>query len=222
VFAGFISADFRYFEQPPAARSEAGREAVRARFTAFCEAVEAALGVARRQLGQPRVQPLRGDDPQAAAQWPGGPRSVNLTVELGPRDVQVDVVGWKDLQAQTMRLWIDTPRAASWLSAHPELELVVWSRSPRNRFIRDGVEHPVWQSEIKTELDERIPAPELTKARLEKVVRQLGDPKWEKPGFHLRRPWPRNEAIRLREALADEVARTLVELAPVVADINCR
>ncbi|MDQ3823419.1 MAG: hypothetical protein M3321_09290 [Actinomycetota bacterium] len=220
-FLGFEEADFAFFAAAPAKRDPLRRPVIRARLSALCERVLLALPVETHdRLGEPRVHPLRMDDHAAAAHFPGGKREVNMSIEVAGRDLQVDLVGWNDPQAETLVRWLRAPTTTSWLRTHPDLELAVYRRWPRNRYTRDGVEHAIFRGGGSTELSPRIPAARFTVARLDALLAKVGDPAWNRPGLHLRRAWPKRDAVVLGDSVVPEIAAALVELEPLVASIN--
>lgn len=220
-FLGLEDADFASFAATVPDRDPRHRPVIRARLSALTEELLTALpDEVRTRMVTPRVQPLRLDDNAGSIVWQGPKDEVNLTVELGPRDLQLNLVGWNDDQAARLEAWLRSEAARGWLHNHPESELVSYRRWARNQFTRNGVDYPIWQSQNSTELDERIPARSFTTGKLDAALAQIGDPKWNKKGFHLRRPWPKETTIALGDQVVQELAGAIGELEQLSRGIN--
>jgi hypothetical protein len=116
--------------------------------------------------------------------------------------------------------WLRSTPATGWLHKHDGFELVVFRRWPSNSFFRGRVSVLIWRSSNSTELEDRLPARAFTAVRLDALLDQVGDPEWNKPGFHLRRPWPKGSALELRDNVVAELATGLGELQAVCDVIN--
>lgn len=215
-FIGFFPSDFAFFEQPADQRQWRQRQRIRIRMAQVWEAVVGQLDDELvERLGEPTIQSIKPYERTAVVSTPKNDRGVNLTIELWPGEVQLNVVGWNDWQGATFAKWMRTDDGQAWLHAHPEFEVVVFRRFP-TAFKPDGT--PIWRSQSEEELPGHIPAGEFTSDRLDQALARLPD--GDHPGFHLRTAWARDRALELGERIAGELAAQLRVLEPLLEQIN--
>lgn len=215
-FIGFFPSDFAFFEQPAEERTWRQRQRIRIRMAQVWEAVVRELDddlLAR--LGEPTIQSIKPYERAAVVSTPKNDRGVNMTIELWPDEVQLNVVGWNDWQGATFAKWLRSNNGEAWLHAHPEFELVVFRRFP-TAFTPDG--RPIWRSQSEEELPGHIPAGDFTSERLDQALAQL--PEGDHPGFHLRTAWTRERALAVAADIAGEIATELRVLEPLLEQIN--
>lgn len=215
-FRGFQAEDFEFMAAPPDERTWLQQAEVKGRLAAFFEALLTGLAPDERSdLGEVKVGQLPLDAQSAWAQTHVGIDGVNLTVELWAKELQLDLVAWRAAQATQFRAWLASGSGDAKLERLSGYEVVFFARRAY-----DGPSgKPWWQRETFRELA-RVPASEgRVLVAADRCEAEL-DPQWEKLAFHLRRSWAHPSVVAAGEAILDEVRPRLVELAPVVDEIN--
>ena len=78
---------------------------------------------------------------------------------------------------------------------------------------------PWWQRTRNKKLSHRA-APKANREWIAGELKAFPDRSWEKPGFHIRRSWPRASVVAAREQIAQEVAGEVARLLPLLEEIN--
>jgi hypothetical protein len=131
---------------------------------------------------------------------------VNMTIELDPEELSLNVVGWYDNQLGKVEAWLRQPRAWRFLDGLPDWLLVIFIRHAN--IGKDG--RSVFQGATGVEL-ERLPFSETHAANISTrltAIRPRLDSATEKLSLHLRRSWTVAEC-----AAIDDIA---VAVAPGV------
>lgn len=213
---GFTDEEFDFFST----HSEDAHTLLKVQLRALWKAVEDRLPTdLRRQLGKFRVGTLGTRDESAWVMTNDGETVVNFTAQVTVSDFRFSIDGWFDHQAQALLRWLDRGDL-SVLSTLPDYELVCSRRFPANYAKRETARVAVWQKGSSIE-ESRLPASAVS-ARLPEVHQwiQAMDPKWEKPGFHLRKTWSRAAVIEAGPILAVDLAGEVEIMNPVVRSIN--
>lgn len=227
-FAGFREDDFAFLAARRSALTSGGRtelpndplqgERLKNRLSKLWEAIYSGLPQDERDaLGLVHVGALRSVDDRVSAQTNREQReAVNLTLELEPERLELDMVAWTASQVLRFESWL-AEQSAPMLSQLEGWELVVWKR----RAMKGKSGNPYWQREERAiELDR------LSIADTHQLLDRLADyrsalePGWELLAYHLRKGWPRDRVIAFGRAIADEAAIALREITPLLASIN--
>lgn len=138
-----------------------------------------------------------------------GQDCVNLTLELFDDELQLNLVGWQQVQSDALKKWLQTVRGEDAVNALDGYEVVAYKR----------VAHKgQWQGAKGFELA-ACSAPDFNGNWLFQQMAALRSKKEEKPAFHLRRAWPRAEAEGLGEELPPAIAAEVRRLMPLLRDI---
>ena len=213
-FRGLREEDFEFF----ITREPERQVIVKDRLSALGAAVLDALGPAERAaLGVIHIGQIR-DGGHAWLCTHYGEDVVNLTIELHVDELQVNVVGWNRDQARRFEQWLDHG-GFNTLKTLVDHQLVIFERSAYNIEKRGQGKRPWWQREKYRTVAERD-APRVTEAWVIGRVPPASERSWQKPGFHLRRRWPRAEVVLARERIVSEVADGFRAMLPLVNEVN--
>ncbi len=199
---------------------------------AVTEEVNATLlglwGEVRERLGAERFDAVLGDLragrperrshgawAQTNAEHPDGDY-VNLTLEIEPEELSLNVIGWFDPQLEKVEGWLRRRDAWRFMRTLEHWYLVV--------FVRDAhvgkSGRPNFRG-ARGEERERIALSDTAPANVAAVLTGLRprlDPGLQKPSVHIRRPWSPSEVEALDDvpgALAGEVERWLDPLESI-------
>jgi hypothetical protein len=157
-----------------------------------------------------------GDEPGAFAwtQTNADEDRVNLTLELKTDQLELNIVGWKEAQAEQLKDWLQTVRGETVVSSLPAYEVIAFAR---HAYKKTPTSKPWWQDET-IELLGSCPAASFDARFITKMMIGLGSRKEVKPSFHVRRAWARTpvpEGDALLAALTAEVQRLLPVLRAI-------
>ncbi len=169
----------------------------------------------QKAFGAIHAGSLRAVDDRVAVQTNRDQRdAVNLTFELDPDRLELNMVAWTAPQTARFEAWLRTTESG--LSHLDGWELVMWKR----RAVRAASGRPFWQREEREELA-RSPVSTLANPAAfvdrHRATLQAG---WEQPGYHLRRSWPRDQVIAAGAAIANNAAQALQQIMPLLASVN--
>ena len=188
--------------------------AIKRRVDGMWEEILAGLTpVERTALGKIRVGTLKVQD-RIWAMTNAGQRLANLTLELDPERLELDVVAWNTDRALRFQKWIATVQGQQVLADLPNFKLAVWRR--RAHKAKSG--KPFWRQETASlvaeiALDDVAGLP----ARL---ATYRAEPKWEHLAYHLRREWSREEVLSLGPEILAEATTAVRHAIPVMHAIN--
>ena len=165
-------------------------------------------------LGVVRVG-AAGRDDTPWAHTNDGEERVNLTLEVWPDHLELNLVGWKEAQSATLKAWLQSVAGETAVNELPKYQVVAFVR---RAYKKTPTSLPWWQDESVSELGV-CPASEFTAGWIFKQVIGLGSKKEEKSAFHLRRAWPIAEAEALGEALPQTLAEEVRRLIPLLRQI---
>lgn len=168
---------------------------------------DAALGAVRAGISDRQDKPW--------AQTNDGEDRVNLTLELKPEQLELDLVGWKEAQSEALKDWLQTTKGEDVVNALDGYEVVAFSR---RAYKKTPDSQPWWQDETIIELGS-CSAGSFTAGWISRHMISLGSRKEEKPAFHLRRVWSREEAARLGDELPALIAAEVERLLPTLRQI---
>jgi hypothetical protein len=197
------------------------QQEVKGRLDALWQAVAEQLPPAdRKALGEFHVGALGFNDPNAWALTNWREKTINLTLEINREEVWLNLVGWQVALAQKLLRWLKTQASAQQLVKLDGYELVCYRRRARNWPPSSESARPWWQRDTFEEAH-RYPAPNVQKRLGELLawVATLDEP-WEKPGFHLRKTWTREQAVAAGRKLVTEIAPQASQLVPLMREIN--
>jgi hypothetical protein len=209
-----LSASFDWFAQPPEERSPAAGAVIKEQLLQIWEEV-------RSRIGPDDFDAVLGDlwagkrSSRVDGAWVQTNRErdhnfVNMTIEMDPDALSLNVVGWFDNQLQKVEAWLRQPRAWRFLNDMPDWLLVIFIRHAN--IAKDG--KAVFQGATGLEL-ERLAFSETSAANLSTrltAIRPRLDSEREKISLHLRRPWTAAECAAIDDiaaAIAPEVERWL-------------
>lgn len=219
-FVGLEAEDFSFFASEPNTRSWERHAIVKARIRELWTQVLGLLNRDRRdQLGEIHVHQLKLIDNHLSAQSNADREDlVNLTLDIGASDAQLNLVGWKMEQAASVERWLRS-EGVSTLAAAPRLEVVVYARRGLGYADRKTPgKKPVFQKAPGHVL-ERIPSADFTAQRLDGAL-QLVDPVWERAAYHLRIAWSSDEAVTAGQQFASELVDGIRLFLPWLDEIN--
>lgn len=185
------------------------------------EAIYAQLSAAERgALGSVHVGAAdRSDDFVPFAYTNQGEDRVNLTLELKPGQLELNLVGWKEAQSDALKAWLQSVRGEDAINDLEGYEVVAFAREAYKKTPESA---PWWQAESVFELGS-CPAREFNAGRVAGwMIKLPGSRKQVKPAFHVRRSWPRESALQLDEGLVVELAREVRRLLPILREIWAR
>jgi hypothetical protein len=220
-FIGLEAEDFAFFASDPAERSWERHAIVKARIRELWTQVSGLLDRDERdQLGGIHVHQLRLEDTHLSAQSNADRDDlVNLTLEIGAFDAQLNIVGWMSDQAASIESWLRADGTLV-LPATPGLEVVVYVRRGLGYANRKTPgKRPVFQKAPGFEL-ERIPSYEFTTERLDEALVGVEDPVWEKAAYHIRMSWSAKEAVDAGEQFATKLVDGIRLFLPWLAEMN--
>lgn len=166
-----------------------------------------ALGVVRVGLTDQQEKPW--------AQTNDGEDRVNLTLELKPEQLELNLVGWKEGQSDALKNWLQSVSGEKAVNELQEYEVVAFAR---RAYKKTPTSRPWWQDETIDELG-TCPAPVFTAGWVFKTVIGMNSRKEEKPAFHIRRAWARAEAEALGDALPSVIAKEVQRVLPILREI---
>jgi hypothetical protein len=171
------------------------------------------------ELGEIHV----GSVARSRDEWPfafsnDGQECVNLTLELKPDQLELNLTGWKETQSDALKDWLQTVAGEDAVNALAGYEVVAFARQA---YKKTPSSKPYWLVEAVDELD-RIQASQYTARWLaEQMIRLEGNRKEVKPAFHVRRTWSRTSGC-LDDAMLDELATEVQRLLPILRQIWAR
>ena len=196
---------FEYFTHPPSSRDPVIKEEIKTRLRSLWAQVEVRFGEEefRRRFGGIRVGNVGEKDGHAWAQTheteSAGP--ANLTIELYPTELTLNIVGWFKEQGEALERWLLSEQGQRFVRTHPEYELVVFV--VRGKASKGG--KVMWKGAPGDRVD-RLRAERLAAEPLRRELAGLRaglKPKSERLGFHYRQAWPRERAIDNEEIVGD-------------------
>jgi hypothetical protein len=216
-FGGLESEDFEFFDNPTWER----QPQVKAQLAALWEAVLASMPEKdAARLGAIHVGQLGLSDDHAWAQTNHGEEDkINLTLELSTRGLQLNLVGWQVDCAQRVQRWLEGEGSKT-LVGFKGYEVVLHMRRPKNYGKRDEGARAWWQREVVSEVERIAADAGETKLRALTECTKSWDSRWEKPGFHLRRAWSRQEATAAKLELVTEVSTEVERLMPLLRELD--
>ena len=212
---------FDFFKQPTEERDGAVAAEIRARLGSIWSRVEEELGAVnfRAVLGEVRVGNLSEGAGHAWAQSNGEASFdlPNLTIEMDSSELNLNVVGGFDRQAECLESWLLNSETSS--LSPTGFELAVFCRTAKGGQPGKKI---VWQGAAWKKLIDGIPLAELTPTALSKRLAE-----WRKPldhrkqrlGFMLRKTWSWDKVID-REDLPAMLAAEIKELLPTLIAIR--
>ena len=222
-FAGFRDEHFSWLGLPQAQRSWDMQAEIKAHLRTMWEAILEGLTPDEAHcLGEIHANQLPRHATVAAAQTNWGENGVNITVELTADELQVNLVGWNASQAALLEAWLAPTGVFRSDAVLDDLELAVFRRRPYNYSKKGTGKESWWQKEL-FELADRRAAAELTGEPLAKLMSEWrldADSAWEKLSYHLRRAWPRTEAVAAGVDLVPELVETVRLLLPLRDQVN--
>ena len=141
-----------------------------------------------------------------------GEDRVNLTLELFEDELQLNLVGWQQVQSETLKSWLQTLPGGDAVNALDGYEVVAYKR------VAHTGTRPQWQG-VEGFVLGTCPADQFNGNWLFQQMAALGSKKEEKPAFHLRRAWPRTEAEGFGDELPSAIAAEVARLMPLLRDI---
>lgn len=211
---------FDFFDKSAEERDGALGAEIRARLDSIWRKVEEEIGPGDfRELGTIRVGNLGEGTPQAWAQTnaDAGSHLPNLTIQVHSKELNLNVVGGFDRQAECVERWLLAGGGAA--LAQRGFELVTFCRTAKGG--HDG-KKTVWQGAKWTPVGERTPLAQMTptaiKMRLEKL-RETLDGKTQRLAFHIRKAWAPDEVLEKKD-LPTVLAREIKQLLPILREIR--
>jgi hypothetical protein len=167
-----------------------------------------------RALGTVRVG-VADRDAKPWAQTNDGQDCVNLTLELKPHQLELNLVGWKEQQSDNLKRWLQSVPGEDAVNGLPGYEVVAFAR---RAYKKTADSRPWWQDESIIVLG-TCAAPSFNAGWVTKNMVGLGSRKDEKPAFHIRRAWPRDEAEAQGDELPAAIAMEVERLLPILREI---
>ena len=215
-FRGFRDEDFDFFNSPVPEL----RPIVKNRLAGLGEKVFALLTDSEREaIGEVHVGQIGEGADHAWLDTQHRQDVVNLTIELYEHELQVNLVGWRRDQARQFERWLLSDDALLRLPKLVSHDFVVYERSAYNIGRKGTGARPWWQKEHIKKVAWR-PAPQISRAWIEEMLGEFDDRSWRKPGFHIRRSFPRSAVVAARETMVGEVAEEVRTLLPLLEHIN--
>jgi hypothetical protein len=152
------------------------------------------------------------------AQTNDGEDRVNLTLELKPEQLELDLVGWKETQSNAFKDWLQSVPGEKAVNALAGYEVVAFAR---RAYKKTPGSRPWWQDETVVELG-TCSATAFNAGWVFTTVMGMNSPKEEKPAFHIRRAWSRPEAEALGDSLPSVIAIEVERLLPILREIWAR
>lgn len=170
----------------------------------------------RAGLGSVHVGALdTTDDAVPFAFTNDGEDRVNLTLELKPDQLELNLVGWKEQQSAALKDWLQTTRGEDTIRALRGYEVIAFAR-------RGHKKTPDHQAFFLAEHVEELgscPAQTFDASWItQRMIRLQGSRKDVKAAFHVRRAWPRGEAAA-NDQFTDELVSEVRKLIPVLRGI---
>jgi hypothetical protein len=214
-----LAKTFDWLSQGPEERDLAHAGEVTALLTALWTEVEERIGPERfeSELGTLYAGKLTSRSDHAWVQTNGEGEShlVNLTLEIEPKELSLNVVGWFDPQLESLERWLRTGAARRQLRQSAGWDALIFvrtgNRGKGGRVVFKGAEGRLLE---RMQLSETSPV-DIT-LRLSGLRRKLGDD--EKLSLHLRRAWSPSalaDTDDFVEAIAAEVEAWLGPLAEI-------
>jgi hypothetical protein len=194
-----LSASFDWLAQPAGERSPSRRVEIRGQLLQIWEEV-------RSRIGAESFDPVLGtvtlgrrssriDGAWVRTNGEHDHNFVNMTIEIDPDELSLNVVGWYDNQLEKAEAWLRQPRAWRFLDGLPDWLLVVFIRHAN--IGKDG--KAVFQGATGVEF-ERLPFSETNAANISTrltAIRPRLDSATEKLSLHLRRSWTAAECAAI-------------------------
>jgi hypothetical protein len=144
-----------------------------------------------------------------------GEEVVNLTLELKPDQLELDIVGWNEPQANLLKDWLQSRPGERAINALKGYEVVAFMR---RAYKKTPTSKPWWQDEEIIELGS-CNAESFSAIWISKQMFGLGNRRDEKPAFHVRRSWTRAAIAELGEDLPEVIAQDVRRVLPVLREI---
>jgi hypothetical protein len=144
-----------------------------------------------------------------------GDEKVNLTLELKPDQLELNLVGWRDTQSEVLKNWLQSVPGETAMNALAGYEVVAFAR---RAYKKTPESRPWWQDETVEELGS-CPASDFNAGWVMQWMMELGSKQEEKPAFHVRRAWTRSEADALGSDLPGVIASEVRRLLPLLREI---
>jgi hypothetical protein len=197
-------------------RSGASLEEVKAGLEDLWTAVRAFLAPEdSKALGKIHVGtvvPGRNEVPWAHTN--DGEERVNLTLELKPGELELNLVGWKQGQSEALKNWLQSVRGERIVEGLDGYEVIAFARTAHKK---TPDSRPWWQDESVRELG-RCDAASYRASWITRQIVGLGSSKDEKPAFHIRRMWVLDDRA-LDEGFVREIAGEVERLLVILSEI---
>jgi|RhiMethySRZTD1v2_1073278.scaffolds.fasta_scaffold919513_1 hypothetical protein len=145
-----------------------------------------------------------------------GADCVNLTLEIKPDQLELNLVGWKEGQSDALKDWLQTVPGERAVNGLPGYEVIAFAREA---YKKSPSSKPWWQSESVRQLGS-CPAQDFNAGWVTRMMIGLPAKKTEvKPAFHVRRAWDRERAAAGAAAFVGEVAAEVERLLPILREI---
>jgi hypothetical protein len=202
-----VAADLSFLHEPPSPASAPGLaklwEAVREKLPSN---VSSALGTIH-------VGSVDTGHPIPWAHTNAGEDRVNLTLELKAGKLELNLVGWKEIQSDRLKDWLQSVRGEDRIAALEGYEVVAYRRTA---YKKTPTSRPWWQEETIDELG-RCAAERFNAGWVTRQIAGIGSRREEKPAFHVRRRWrvPPPDG----DVFVAEIAVEVNRLMPILREI---
>jgi hypothetical protein len=219
-FTGLRISDFEFFEAE--AKTWGQQAAIKGRLRALVSEVLAHIDPSTRDsLGTIQVHQFPLSAYSATAQTNWREQGVNIDLGIDSDGVTLNLTGWLTEQAKALQLWLLSDEGESTVRSHEEFAVAIYQRRAYNYERRGTGARPWWQIPRQVHVA-TIPAATYQRQRLQEVIDgpKFTDVRWERPAYHLRRRWHRDEAVSAGRGLCTDVAHDLTVLAHVKDRVN--